>query len=348
MKVGAVTGSSHFVGTRNRLKSVNLKPIAQIAGVGSSGQSSGSNPSTGNPPSNSDSQANPSGPSPSLGPSNRAAVIGGQAKPSTGNGSEQSGGGRSTADAAESGSGNQTPSGPGELTAKERRKVQKLRRIDAKVRAHEQAHLAAAGQYAQGGASFEYVTGPDGKQYAVGGEVSMDTSSAGSPKETIQKMRQVKRAATAPANPSSQDQQVAAQAAQKLAEARRKLNQQQFQENGSAGPAEPGSESSGETAPSGESQNNQSDNTSGNGESIERPGDIGVSVSPAIESYIQNQQNTPGRTDNTVQSNNNSGDLSRAASQTSGGGSSVSSVFLSNTAPNSPLSGGGQSLNVLA
>lgn len=44
------------------------------------------------------------------------------------------------------------------------------------MRAHEQAHKTAAGGLAQGGATFEYQTGPDGKQYAVSGEVKIDTS----------------------------------------------------------------------------------------------------------------------------------------------------------------------------
>ena len=38
-----------------------------------------------------------------------------------------------------------------------------------------------------GGASYEYDNGPDGKRYAVGGEVSIDTSTvSGDPQATIQ------------------------------------------------------------------------------------------------------------------------------------------------------------------
>jgi hypothetical protein len=180
----------------------------------------------------------------------------------------------------------------------------------------------------------------------------MDTGSAGSPKETIQKMRQVKRAATAPANPSSQDQQVAAQAAQKLAEARRKLNQKQFQENGSnASGAESSGDSSRETAPADKSQNKQSDNTSGTEQSIERPDDIGVSVSPSIESYIQNQRNTPERASKVADNTNDQpGNVSLSENQPSGAGaSSVTTQFLTNTAPgNNSFTGVGRSLNVLA
>ena len=64
-----------------------------------------------------------------------------------------------------------------------RRKVQKdqverLTERDGEVRAHEMAHLAAAGSLAQGGMKLTYQTGPDGRQYAVGGSVKIDTSEA--------------------------------------------------------------------------------------------------------------------------------------------------------------------------
>ncbi|MCH8129990.1 MAG: hypothetical protein IIC70_08840, partial [Acidobacteria bacterium] len=60
---------------------------------------------------------------------------------------------------------------------------------------------AAAGSNASGGPTFEFTTGPDGKRYAVGGEVQIDTSAVdGDPQATIQKMQQVRRAALAPAS----------------------------------------------------------------------------------------------------------------------------------------------------
>lgn len=103
----------------------------------------------------------------------------------------------------------------------ESRELQQLKAIDRRVRAHEQAHLAAAGQYARGGASFEFQKGPDGKNYAVGGEVSIDVSAvSGDPEATIRKMQAVQQAALAPADPSSQDRSVAAQAAQTMSQAR--------------------------------------------------------------------------------------------------------------------------------
>ena len=60
----------------------------------------------------------------------------------------------------------------------------------------------------------------------MGGEVSIDISEESDPKATIQKMQIVKRAAMAPAEPSSQDYKVAATATQKEQQARAELNKQ--------------------------------------------------------------------------------------------------------------------------
>ena len=118
-------------------------------------------------------------------------------------------------------------SGPDGLTAEEQDQVEELKQRDRTVRAHEQAHLAAAGQYARGGPSFSYHRGPDGGQYAVGGEVPIDLSSVpGDPQATIQKALSIPRAALAPADPSSADRQIAARAAAMTAQARQELSQQ--------------------------------------------------------------------------------------------------------------------------
>lgn len=99
--------------------------------------------------------------------------------------------------------------------------IQNLKRRDQEVKAHEAAHAATGGAYVRGGPSFQYTTGPDGKRYAVGGEVQIDMSAvAGDPSATAAKMRVVRSAALAPANPSGQDLRVAAQATQVEAQAR--------------------------------------------------------------------------------------------------------------------------------
>lgn len=118
-----------------------------------------------------------------------------------------------------------------ELTDEQRTQVAKLQSRDREVRAHEAAHLAAAGGLARGGASFSYTTGPDNRRYAVGGEVSIDTSPADSPEKTIQKAQTIQAAALAPAKPSSQDSAVAASAAKMAAQARAELSANRAQES---------------------------------------------------------------------------------------------------------------------
>ncbi len=52
----------------------------------------------------------------------------------------------------------------------------KLKQTDQEVKAHERAHMSAGAGVVMGGASYQYQRGPDGKMYAVGGEVKIDTS----------------------------------------------------------------------------------------------------------------------------------------------------------------------------
>lgn len=112
-------------------------------------------------------------------------------------------------------------SGPeAELSEEERRVVEEMKKRDKEVRRHEQAHLSAGAGIVAGGASYETTAGPDGKQYAVGGEVQIDSSEADSPDATIDKARKVRSAALAPAEPSGQDRLVAAQASQMETDAR--------------------------------------------------------------------------------------------------------------------------------
>jgi hypothetical protein len=81
-----------------------------------------------------------------------------------------------------------------------------------------------------GGASYSFQQGPDGQQYAIGGEVSVNLSTAGSsPEAVIAKMAQVRAAALAPADPSPQDFSVAATADAIAASAREELLAQERQ-----------------------------------------------------------------------------------------------------------------------
>ena len=121
-----------------------------------------------------------------------------------------------------------------DLTQKEKEVVQELRQREREVERHEQAHQMAGGRYA-GPANYQTARGPDGRVYKVGGEVPIDTSPADSPEETVDKMRQVIEAALAPAQPSAQDQRVAAQARQQLMEAKGEMNKQ-GRDGGDSGP----------------------------------------------------------------------------------------------------------------
>ena len=96
------------------------------------------------------------------------------------------------------------------LTEEERELVDKLAARDREVRRHEEAHARVGGQYA-GQPSYSYQTGPDGKRYAIGGEVPIDVAPVpDDPEATISKMDVVKRAALAPAEPSAADRRIAA------------------------------------------------------------------------------------------------------------------------------------------
>jgi hypothetical protein len=106
------------------------------------------------------------------------------------------------------------------LTEEEKKMVEKLKARDREVRQHEQAHLAAAGQYAKG-VTFKSQIGPDGSSYAIGGEVDIDMSEIpGNPDATIAKAQAIRRAASAPSHPSSQDRLVAAAATRMEAKVR--------------------------------------------------------------------------------------------------------------------------------
>ncbi|PKO86765.1 MAG: hypothetical protein CVU18_13300 [Betaproteobacteria bacterium HGW-Betaproteobacteria-12] len=112
----------------------------------------------------------------------------------------------------------------GELTPEQQRQVDALKQTDRKVRSHEQAHMAAGAGLVRG-SSYAYQAGPDNKRYAVAGEVSIDTSPGRTPEETIAKAQQIRAAALAPADPSTQDRRVAAAASQMEMQARQEMAQ---------------------------------------------------------------------------------------------------------------------------
>lgn len=101
--------------------------------------------------------------------------------------------------------------------------ITELSKRDREVRAHEQAHASVGGRYA-GAPSLSYQRGPDGRLYAVSGEVAIDTSPVpNNPQATLEKALTVQRAALAPSDPSSADRNIAAKAAAIAGQARAEL-----------------------------------------------------------------------------------------------------------------------------
>jgi hypothetical protein len=109
-----------------------------------------------------------------------------------------------------------------ELSPEEMKQVAELAARDAEVRAHENAHVSAAGGLA-GSPSFSYQVGPDGKRYAIGGSVKIDMSKESTPEQTLAKAERVRAAAMAPSEPSPQDASIASKASQMASDARAQI-----------------------------------------------------------------------------------------------------------------------------
>lgn len=101
--------------------------------------------------------------------------------------------------------------------------IGELKQRDQEVRTHEAAHAAVGGSVT-GSPSFTYEQGPNGKRYAVEGEVSVDLSPvSGDARATIEKMQKVHAAALAPVSPSTQDRRIANAATQQILQAQSEL-----------------------------------------------------------------------------------------------------------------------------
>lgn len=137
---------------------------------------------------------------------------------------EKTGSDIASAPSSESHSDNEPATNKDALTQQELREIEVLKARDIEIKAHERAHVAAAGSLAVSGASFSYSRGPDGRRYATSGEVGIDTSKVpGDPQATISKAQQVRRAALAPASPSAQDRSIAVAASAMEQQARVEL-----------------------------------------------------------------------------------------------------------------------------
>jgi len=137
--------------------------------------------------------------------------------------------GSSVKDGSENENSEESSSGIKKLSTAEEVQVSELQARDTEVRAHEAAHIAAGGSAVTGGASFSYQKGPDGKQYAVGGEVPISIGGS-TPQERIDSAQAAQAGALAPSNPSPQDLKVASSAARIEAQARQELAEENSQE----------------------------------------------------------------------------------------------------------------------
>lgn len=122
---------------------------------------------------------------------------------------------------------NSTNNSDKELTQQEKQEVAKLKTTDAEVKAHENAHKAAAGGLRTSAPNYEYETGPDGKKYAVAGDVNVSYSQSSDPEENLKNAQKLKAAALAPAEPSSQDRNVAMKAEREITKARQDIQEEQ-------------------------------------------------------------------------------------------------------------------------
>jgi hypothetical protein len=130
------------------------------------------------------------------------------------------------------------------VNTQETLELERLKQTDREVRAHEQAHVMAGGSLVRGAASFGYATGPDGRLYAVSGEVSIDSSPIqDDPEATIRKMQRVVAAALAPAQPSGQDRAVASSAIKTQVKAQQQVTQKNFEKTQDSGESESTNES---------------------------------------------------------------------------------------------------------
>ncbi len=110
------------------------------------------------------------------------------------------------------------------LSQDEKRLVSELQSRDTEVHTHEAAHQS--GGAATGGATYTYQQGPDGKMYAIGGEVSISFQTGSTPQETIINAQTIIASALAPTDPSGQDMAVASSAMIMMMKAQQQLAQE--------------------------------------------------------------------------------------------------------------------------
>ncbi|MCD6259625.1 MAG: hypothetical protein J7J31_08510 [Helicobacteraceae bacterium] len=121
------------------------------------------------------------------------------------------------------------PSQQNQLEPSEEQMLMELQARDAEVRQHEAAHKSAGAP--TGAANYTYQKGPDGRMYAIGGEVSVTMKSGSTPEETIANAQAVIASAMAPADPSPQDHAVASSARMMMLKAEQEKAKEIYAQN---------------------------------------------------------------------------------------------------------------------
>lgn len=87
-----------------------------------------------------------------------------------------------------------------------KRVLEKFKNLDSQTRAHEQTHAALGDT--TGAISYNYQVGPDGKLYATGGHVRLDTTIPEDEAAALAKLDKLSTAASGPAGLSGADAQI--------------------------------------------------------------------------------------------------------------------------------------------
>ncbi len=116
------------------------------------------------------------------------------------------------------------------LTPQEQAQLRELQARDQEIRQRELARQVVGGQYT-GQPNLSFERGPDGQRYAVSGDVPIDSAPVPDDAQaTIEKMRVVRVAALASANPSPEDVRLALSAMQAMQEAQAQVRAERQQE----------------------------------------------------------------------------------------------------------------------
>ena len=91
-----------------------------------------------------------------------------------------------------------------------KRVLDKLKLSDSKIREHEQSHASLGTTTSP--ISYNYQAGPDGKLYAVGGSVRLETSIPDDPKQASYKLDRIAKASSGVNDLSGADAQITIQA----------------------------------------------------------------------------------------------------------------------------------------